>query len=210
MICFQISIFEPLETTSGEQLFRTQVLWFAFKLVSLNHWKQLRFGILARRCVVICFQISIFEPLETTSYGTVPCTCSLWFAFKLVSLNHWKQHHDRLPCAVVVVICFQISIFEPLETTTVLISPRRWGLWFAFKLVSLNHWKQQKYCLYHSDLVVICFQISIFEPLETTWGWEPCTMQALWFAFKLVSLNHWKQLNSDGAEIPLSCDLLSN
>ena len=42
-----------------------------------------------------------------------------------------------------VVICFQISIFEPLETT---IEP-------AFARLRA---------------VVICFQISIFEPLETT------------------------------------------
>ena len=41
-----------------------------------------------------------------------------------------------------VVICFQISIFEPLETTT------------SYEL--------------HQANVVICFQISIFEPLETT------------------------------------------
>ena len=42
--------------------------------------------------VVICFQISIFEPLETTYDG----------------------EYER---SVLVVICFQISIFEPLETT---------------------------------------------------------------------------------------------
>ena len=42
-------------------------------------------------------------------------------------------------------------------------------------------------------LVVICFQISIFEPLETT-GEDPyAQIEQLWFAFKLVSLNHWKQ-----------------
>ena len=42
--------------------------------------------------VVICFQISIFEPLETT--------------------YTWDELVE-----VLVVICFQISIFEPLETT---------------------------------------------------------------------------------------------
>ena len=41
--------------------------------------------------VVICFQISIFEPLKTTRF--------LGFLWKTV------------------VICFQISIFEPLKTT---------------------------------------------------------------------------------------------
>ena len=40
----------------------------------------------------------------------------LWFAFKLVSLNHWKQLSKQQIEAIEVVICFQISIFEPLET----------------------------------------------------------------------------------------------
>ena len=44
---------------------------------------------------------------------------------------------------IAVVICFQISIFEPLETT-----------FFQRSIADLP--------------VVICFQISIFEPLETT------------------------------------------
>ena len=53
--------------------------------------------------VVICFQISIFEPLETTHLGTGPGVLVLWFAFKLVSLNHWKQQivghiHDETGC----------------------------------------------------------------------------------------------------------------
>ena len=67
-----------------------------------------------------------------------------------------------------VVICFQISIFEPLETTTLYAQKYEMKLWFAFKLVSLNHWKQLQKEALNSEFVVICFQISIFEPLETT------------------------------------------
>ena len=144
--------------------------------------------------VVICFQISIFEPLETTRswiWGTI---YQLWFAFKLVSLNHWKQPHHQGIAGWIVVICFQISIFEPLETSpryeVTLLIP----LWFAFKLVSLNHWKQRRPCTIKDHGVVICFQISIFEPLETTEARVIAVLAKLWFAFKLVSLNHWKQL----------------
>ena len=118
VICFQISIFEPLETTNGFRRVWRCKLWFAFKLVSLNHWKQPVSGSRFEYPVVICFQISIFEPLETT-----------FAKFNIVGVK--------------VVICFQISIFEPLETTL-----------FVHKCV-------------HA-IVVICFQISIFEPLETT------------------------------------------
>ena len=67
----------------------------------------------------------------------------------------------------VVVICFQISIFEQLETAGDVGEQRTIQLWFAFKLVSLNHWKQQAQKTIRSTHVVICFQISIFEPLET-------------------------------------------
>ena len=69
--------------------------------------------------VVICFQISIFEPLETTAGLWMSSSVLLWFAFKLVSLNHWKQLVNSEDKEWFVVICFQISIFEPLETTQI-------------------------------------------------------------------------------------------
>ena len=142
MICFQISIFEPLETTREDCSMNLFQLWFAFKLVSLNHWKQRKNIIHIHITVVICFQISIFEPLETTKPNVFPTESWLWFAFKLVSLNHWKQHTALASFAQAVVICFQISIFEPLETTHNQKHYLLKWLWFAFKLVSLNHWKQ--------------------------------------------------------------------
>ena len=123
---------------------------------------------------MICFQISIFEPLETTFPVLPDMDDKLWFAFKLVSLNHWKQRNHLATEEVFVVICFQISIFEPLETTYCWRGTTPWKLWFAFKLVSLNHWKQQHGQPYGNHNVVICFQISIFEPLETTYRYlEP-------------------------------------
>ena len=210
MICFQISIFEPLETTWTRSVFWSAWLWFAFKLVSLNHWKQPIASRIVYTRVVICFQISIFEPLETTKEQGSRRTSRLWFAFKLVSLNHWKQLHYYRNFQHRVVICFQISIFEPLETTHLLSPCYTEVLWFAFKLVSLNHWKQLNRDSLPTRYVVICFQISIFEPLETTimQNGEPIT--ELWFAFKLVSLNHWKQHVHARIHGRRSCDLLSN
>ena len=159
---------------------------------------------------MICFQISIFEPLETTTTIMSPRNIPLWFAFKLVSLNHWKQPHEIIFRIVCVVICFQISIFEPLETTPCFSPGMLKVLWFAFKLVSLNHWKQHNGRRNFINRVVICFQISIFEPLETTYGENIQSWYRLWFAFKLVSLNHWKQLSSQIRSLLSSCDLLSN
>ena len=159
---------------------------------------------------MICFQISIFEPLETTARKARNEAVGLWFAFKLVSLNHWKQQELLISINVSVVICFQISIFEPLETTIPTKSRYPAQLWFAFKLVSLNHWKQPISELKEIRRVVICFQISIFEPLETTSFVHRNTQSVLWFAFKLVSLNHWKQLKEWTDITPVRCDLLSN
>ena len=75
VICFQISIFEPLETTDSIEKVVADVLWFAFKLVSLNHWKQRSSKVIIMDSVVICFQISIFEPLETTRSTPVRSSC---------------------------------------------------------------------------------------------------------------------------------------
>ena len=117
MICFRISIFEPLKTTESIQNRKNQRLWFAFELVSLNHWKQRHIQITIKIQVVICFRISIFEPLKTTLSEKSGGRGKLWFAFELVSLNHWKQPRMWLTTWFIVVICFRISIFEPLKTT---------------------------------------------------------------------------------------------
>ena len=134
----------------------------------------------------------------------------MWFAFKLVSLNHWKQQLWSLHLSATVVICFQISIFEPLKTAWTQWKQWKQQLWFAFKLVSLNHWKQLLLVLIYINVVVICFQISIFEPLKTALFSLFIFFCSLWFAFKLVSLNHWKQLSLINYYNYQSCDLLSN
>ena len=118
MICFHFSIFEPLETTDRQ---------IAFRLAE----------------VVICFHFSIFEPLETTKRTKTLWVSLLWFAFILVSLNHWKQRIQPTLVQYHVVICFHFSIFEPLETTKAKKRTVPIWLWFAFILVSLNHWKQR-------------------------------------------------------------------
>ena len=159
---------------------------------------------------MICFQISIFEPLKTALSNRMGREYALWFAFKLVSLNHWKQLFYRLPPTGQVVICFQISIFEPLKTAESVLCRKQNQLWFAFKLVSLNHWKQLRVMGQYQVGVVICFQISIFEPLKTAVRKTKRKHYSLWFAFKLVSLNHWKQHAVALPPIKISCDLLSN
>ena len=134
----------------------------------------------------------------------------MWFAFKLVSLNHWIQQILLPTVRENVVICFQISIFEPLNTALAPKIGYDLMLWFAFKLVSLNHWIQLGRVLSTPPGVVICFQISIFEPLNTAYRRPPICTDRLWFAFKLVSLNHWIQHKGDVIKMWIGCDLLSN
>ena len=158
---------------------------------------------------MICFHFSIFEPLETAEYRTACVQPRLWFAFILVSLNHWKQHNVQWAKFFGVVICFHFSIFEPLETADLSDYNYTGKLWFAFILVSLNHWKQPTVEMAREFYVVICFHFSIFEPLETACGLICWRMIELWFAFILVSLNHWKQRRISKAFAYSSCDLLS-
>ena len=159
---------------------------------------------------MICFQISIFEPLNTARCDKSNNNTQLWFAFKLVSLSHWIQQIMAVVRTLGVVICFQISIFEPLNTAWKI--KRNFGimLWFAFKLVSLSHWIQLVSIIHQISTVVICFQISIFEPLNTAIFTFTNRFNTLWFAFKLVSLSHWIQRQRDEVTIVRSCDLLSN
>ena len=162
-----------------------------------------------RTHVVICFHFSIFEPLETVERIQTVLQKLLWFAFILVSLNHWKQCRNRKAVTKTVVICFHFSIFEPLETVNTGTYVSAPSLWFAFILVSLNHWKQYILRKNGEKDVVICFHFSIFEPLETVAAEYYNQMSQLWFAFILVSLNHWKQWSISDIFRLRSCDLLS-
>ena len=60
-----------------------------------------------------------------------------------------------------------------------------------------------------SRVVVICFHFTIFVVLETTQGRCIHAHQRLWFAFILLSLSYWKQLEKNGLLLGERCDLLS-
>ena len=171
--------------------------------------------------VVICFHFTIFVVLETTYNWMKRTEFSLWFAFILLSLSYWKQPFAKLPVAalrcdllsfyylcrtgnndnmrihlkVSVVICFHFTIFVVLETTVFEPSVTSFVLWFAFILLSLSYWKQQLGNVHSLRIVVICFHFTIFVVLETTMQKTLFHINALWFAFILLSLSYWKQLN---------------
>ena len=144
VICFHFSNFEPLETALWWWAYAYRQLWFAFILVTLSHWKQQLKELYGRLRVVICFHFSNFEPLETASPQWRIHGCSLWFAFILVTLSHWKQRSKYGWSIEAVVICFHFSNFEPLETASWSFTWYLERLWFAFILVTLSHWKQHQ------------------------------------------------------------------
>ena len=143
VICFHFTIFVVLETTHRAVHGWRRTLWFAFILLSLSYWKQLRARGSSRRIrcdllsfyylcrtgnnshrtpfdstqVVICFHFTIFVVLETTSRSWVKPVDTLWFAFILLSLSYWKQRQHWPDLLVRVVICFHFTIFVVLETT---------------------------------------------------------------------------------------------
>ena len=185
MIYFQICIFEPLETTGRSGLFRKAGCDLLSNLylwtIGNNSW----WGYKGKEAVVIYFQICIFEPLETTFDISTYYKKWLWFTFKFVSLNHWKQLKRK---AILIWAC--CDLLSNLY------------LWTIGNNVG-TRWA--------NDLrVVIYFQICIFEPLETTIDSYYPVFQSLWFTFKFVSLNHWKQLITSLMSTLSGCDLLSN
>ena len=141
MICFQISIFEPLETTLLIFYTFLNELWFAFKLVSLNHWKQLPISSGANVLVVICFQISIFDTIGNNCEGYIPLSKRVVICFQISIFDTIGNNaEDELWMYDTVVICFQISIFDTIGNNN------------GFMHISFGS-------------VVICFQISIFDTI---------------------------------------------
>ena len=160
-------------------------LWFAFKLISLSYWIQLLSGMIEGMLVVICFQTYIFVILNTAAVSGLPGYNQLWFAFKLISLSYWIQRCKRGECR-----CLCCDLLSNLYLCHIEYSYERRGMW--------------------TYLVVICFQTYIFVILNTAMFFLTGLIQQLWFAFKLISLSYWIQLDDLPCSSHSRCDLLSN
>ena len=184
VICFHFTIFVVLETTGASLPPPSNTLWFAFILLSLSYWKQLRFV-----CAVSAH------------------SCDLLSFYYLCRTGN-NRTTVRPACAPVV-ICFHFTIFVVLETTTETGDTSDALLWFAFILLSLSYWKQPLSMRWPNHIVVICFHFTIFVVLETT-SLAGCRSGiVLWFAFILLSLSYWKQPMKRYKFTEVGCDLLS-
>ena len=122
MICFQNYIFELLNTAKKSYFFVKILLWFAFRIISLNYWIQRALVVI---CLILCCDLLSELYLWTIEYSV--------FRF-----GSKKQ---------LVVICFQNYIFELLNTAILEQSTNSDSLWFAFRIISLNYWIQQSFVI---------------------------------------------------------------
>ena len=97
-----------------------------------------------------------------------PCSCDLLSIYYL-----WHTENNG----------YQISIYFAL-------------LWFAFNLLSLTYWKQLVGRVKPRN--ICCDLLSIYYLWHTeNNSWDSFTWRGvLWFAFNLLSLTYWKQLNN--------------
>ena len=143
VICFQFTIFEPLETPPTGFILAEMTLWFAFNLLSLSHWRHQQNEINRVNHVVICFQFTIFEPLETPYSFEYNISRVLWFAFNLLSLSHWRHRLERVTPLWMGCDLLSIYYLWAIGDTIISLWKNGTGLWFAFNLLSLSHWRHQ-------------------------------------------------------------------
>ena len=170
VICFHFTIFVVLETTWNPNTYGHRTLWFAFILLSLSYWKQLPTykNVNDKRCDLLSFYYLCRT--GNNSDDTTHVWRALWFAFILLSLSYWKQRLLWLLRAIAG--CDLLSFYYLCRTG--------------------NNMPMHIPCRHN---VVICFHFTIFVVLETTWFIWLIHESELWFAFILLSLSYWKQLN---------------
>ena len=149
---------------------------------------------ISSRTVVNCFELCIFEKLNTTFTIQQSTRSQLWIALNYVSLKSWIQPLISDQSSALVVNCFELCIFEKLNTTKIIFFISNRKLWIALNYVSLKSWIQRTinektwwgccellWIMYlwkveynyrieftRRSLVVNCFELCIFEKLNTT------------------------------------------
>ena len=193
--CFQICIFVSDDTALVVAKAIVDVLWIAFKFVSLYRMTQ----------PVLCQYL--------------PPTCCELLSNLYLCIG-WHSFEANTHLQSLVVNCFQICIFVSDDTALGLGELRHRQLWIAFKFVSLYRMTQPRrrwgrcprgcellsnlyLCIgWHSCgcgcrcmfFVVNCFQICIFVSDDTADADTILSPAVLWIAFKFVSLYRMTQL----------------
>ena len=155
-----------------------------------------------------CFELCIFEKLNTTLWQQTAnnTSCELLWIMYL-----WKVEYNVTVSpvkGVSVVNCFELCIFEKLNTTSFDILHNHYLLWIALNYVSLKSWIQRSLIEFFCHIVVNCFELCIFEKLNTTTSYNGFWWLELWIALNYVSLKSWIQQAWFSLFISSSCELL--
>ena len=158
--------------------------------------------------VVNCFELCIFEKLNTTTYTQIIDSYTLWIALNYVSLKSWIQRKDLNHFRIISCELLWIMYLWKVEYNT---KTNRWftvKLWIALNYVSLKSWIQPKPPIREPTAVVNCFELCIFEKLNTTVTRHRSDEDWLWIALNYVSLKSWIQLLVKQFIWTMSCELL--
>ena len=141
--CFELCIFEKLNTTVWVRHFASELLWIALNYVSLKSWIQQGRTAYIRLRVVNCFELCIFEKLNTTPSLIACVKALLWIALNYVSLKSWIQHHTMLMICQDSCELLWIMYLWKVEYNFNLHTCSKSLLWIALNYVSLKSWIQQ-------------------------------------------------------------------
>ena len=135
--CFHFCIFVSDDTAQALISLMGNMLWIAFKFVSLYRMTQ--------------HELAESHRLPSCELLSNLYLCIGWHSFK--DLCRLQQG---------VVNCFQICIFVSDDTAAGVGDVRPHQLWIAFKFVSLYRMTQPLHCVEKINTVVNCFKICIF------------------------------------------------
>ena len=109
-----------------------------------------------------------------------------------------------------VVNCFQILYIRSLNTIVAIIRVVPALLWIAFRFCIFVLWTQFVEIKSPARAVVNCFQILYIRSLNTIIYFLSCIVSRLWIAFRFCIFVLWTQYPSWLANVPTSCELLSD
>ena len=118
--------------------------------------------------VVNCFELCIFEKLNTTVISLRSLSVMLWIALNYVSLKSWIQLNDATQTEGLGCELLWIMYLWKVEYNFEWHGRWFWLLWIALNYVSLKSWIQQERDITAISRVVNCFELCIFEKLNTT------------------------------------------
>ena len=142
-----------------------ELLWIMYLWKVEYNWSAIR---RSKWRVVNCFELCIFEKLNTTIVTKSHLMLQLWIALNYVSLKSWIQLTLKFCCLLRRCELLWIMYLWKVEYNGFWWLAKLTWLWIALNYVSLKSWIQRDFVLTITRCVVNCFELCIFEKLNTT------------------------------------------